>query len=60
VRRKDLIAPLLSGTPLGPVVSQIAIGFDLGWVGLVGGVILGVFIFCILNVWRHSWIYEPV
>jgi hypothetical protein len=34
---KDLIAPLLFGTTLGPVVSQVAFGFDLGWMGLLGG-----------------------
>lgn len=42
VRMKDLIAPLLFGTTLGPVVSQVAFGFDLGWWGLVGGIVLGV------------------
>lgn len=33
---KDLIAPLLFGTTLAPVVSQVAFGFDLGWWGLIG------------------------
>jgi hypothetical protein len=42
VRMKDLIAPLLFGTTLGPVVSQVAFGFDLGWAGLAGGIVLGV------------------
>jgi hypothetical protein len=41
-RVKDLIAPLLFGTTLGPVVSQVAFGFDFGWWGVVGGVLLGV------------------
>ena len=39
---KDLIAPLLFGTTLGPVVSQVAFGFDLGWWGLIGGIVLGI------------------
>lgn len=39
---KDLIAPLLFGTTLGPVVSQVAFGFDFGWWGLVGGIVLGI------------------
>lgn len=43
-RMKGLIAPLLFGTTLGPVVSQVAFGFDLGWVGIAGGIILGVLI----------------
>ena len=42
LRLKDLIAPLLFGTTLGPVVSQFAFGFDFGWWGIVGGVLLGV------------------
>ena len=42
VRMKDLIAPLLFGTTLGPVVSQVAFGFNLGWAGLAGGIALGV------------------
>jgi hypothetical protein len=41
-RMRDLIAPLLFGTTLGPVVSQVAFGFDFGWLGLVGGVLLGI------------------
>jgi len=40
---KDLIAPLLFGTTLAPVVSQIAFGFDLGWQGLILGIVVGVF-----------------
>lgn len=44
VRMKDLIAPLLFGTTLGPVVSQVAFGFDLGWQGLVGGIVLGILV----------------
>jgi hypothetical protein len=43
-RVKDLIAPLLFGTTLGPVVSQVAFGFDFGWWGIVWGVMLGVII----------------
>jgi hypothetical protein len=39
---KDLIAPLLFGTTLGPIVSQMAFGFDFGWWGVVGGILLGV------------------
>ncbi len=41
-RMKDLIAPLLFGTTLGPIVSQVAFGFDFGWWGIVGGILLGV------------------
>jgi hypothetical protein len=39
---KDLIAPLLFGTTLGPVVSQVAFGFDFGWWGIAAGIALGV------------------
>ena len=39
---RDLIAPLLFGTTLGPIVSQIAFGFDFGWWGVVGGILLGI------------------
>ena len=39
---RDLIAPLLFGTTLGPVVSQVAFGFDFGWWGLAGGILLGI------------------
>ena len=31
LKMKDLIAPLLFGTTLGPVVGQIAFGFGQGW-----------------------------
>ena len=34
---KDLIAPLLFGTTLGPIVSQVAFGFDFGLVGVDWG-----------------------
>jgi len=43
-RVKDLIAPLLFGTTLGPVVSQVAFGFDFGWWGIAGGILLGVIV----------------
>lgn len=43
-RVKDLIAPLLFGTTLGPVVSQVAFGFDFGWWGILGGILLGVIV----------------
>ena len=39
---RDLIAPLLFGTTLGPVVSQIAFGFGWGWQGIMFGIILGI------------------
>lgn len=39
---RDLIAPLLFGTTLGPIVSQVAFGFGWGWSGVVFGVLLGV------------------
>ena len=45
---RDLIAPLLFGTTVGPVVSQVAFGFDLGWWGLAGGIVLGVLLGIIL------------
>ena len=40
---KNLIAPLLFGSTLGPVVGQIAFGFDLGWWGLALGIGVGIF-----------------
>lgn len=42
VKMKDLIAPLLFGTTLGPVVSQIAFGFYLGWQGVLLGIFVGI------------------
>jgi hypothetical protein len=39
---RDLIAPLLFGTTLGPVVSQVAFGFGWGWAGLLAGVMIGI------------------
>lgn len=39
---RDLIAPLLFGTTLGPVVSQIAFGFGWGWGGVVAGILVGI------------------
>ena len=39
---RDLIAPLLFGTTLGPVVSQIAFGFGWGWGGIFAGILIGV------------------
>jgi len=39
---RDLIAPLLFGTTLGPIVSQVAFGFGWGWSGVVIGILLGV------------------
>lgn len=39
---KDLIAPLLFGTTLGPVVSQVAFGFGFGVWGIIGGIVLGI------------------
>jgi len=43
-RMKDLIAPLLFGTTLGPVVSQVAFGFGFGWWGLLVGILLGILV----------------
>jgi Protein of unknown function (DUF1576) len=40
---KNLIAPLLFGSTLGPVVGQIAFGFDLGGWGLTLGIAVGIF-----------------
>ena len=39
---RDLIAPLLFGTTLGPVVSQLAFGFGWGWSGVLAGIVIGV------------------
>jgi hypothetical protein len=39
---RDLIAPLLFGTTLGPVVSQIAFGFGWGIKGIVLGIGIGM------------------
>ena len=39
---RDLIAPLLFGTTLGPVISQVAFGFGSGWQWIVLGVVLGI------------------
>jgi len=39
---RDLIAPLLFGTTLGPIVSQVAFGFGWGWSGVVAGIVLGI------------------
>ena len=39
---QSLIAPLLFGTTLGPVVSQIAFGFGSGWKWLVLGISIGI------------------
>jgi len=39
---RDLIAPLLFGTTLGPIVSQVAFGFGWGWMGVVSGIVLGI------------------
>lgn len=41
-KMKELIAPLLFGTTLGPVVSQIAFGFGSSWEGLILGILIGV------------------
>ena len=39
---RDLIAPLLFGTTLGPIVSQISFGFGWGLKGIVFGVGIGM------------------
>jgi hypothetical protein len=38
----DLLAPYLFGTTLGPLVGQVAFGFDLGIGGLIGGAAVGL------------------
>jgi hypothetical protein len=38
----ELIAPLLFGTTLAPVVSQIIFGFNFGWVGVIIGILVGI------------------
>ncbi len=56
---RDLIAPLLFGTTLGPVVSQVAFGFGFGWWGLVGGIVLGVFCGALLAaLMRHIYSFH--
>ncbi len=39
---RDLIAPLLFGTTLAPLVSQTAFGFGFGWMGLILGILVGI------------------
>lgn len=39
---RNLIAPLLFGTTLGPVVSQIAFGFGSGITGVIMGIMIGI------------------
>ena len=39
---RDFLAPYLFGTTLGPLVGQMAFGFDFGIGGLVGGILLGL------------------
>jgi hypothetical protein len=39
---RDLIAPLLFGTTLAPIVSQVAFGVGWGWAGVVSGIVLGI------------------
>ncbi|MCJ7548467.1 MAG: DUF1576 domain-containing protein [Anaerolineae bacterium] len=39
---RDLLAPYLFGTTLGPLVGQTAFGFDFGIAGLIGGILLGL------------------
>lgn len=39
---RDLIAPLLFGTTLAPLVSQTAFGFGFGWPGLLLGILVGI------------------
>ena len=39
---KDLIAPVLFGTTLSPIVSQVSFGFGWGWKGVVFGIIIGI------------------
>ena len=41
-KQKDLLAPYLFGTTLGPLVGQMAFGFDFGIAGLLGGIGLGI------------------
>jgi len=56
---RDLIAPLLFGSTLGPVVSQIAFGFDLGWRGLVLGVVIGMLAGVLLaGLMRHIYTFH--
>ena len=45
---KDLIAPLLFGTTLGPVVSQTAFGFGDSFWWLILGIVLGVVVGALL------------
>lgn len=50
---KNLIAPLLFGSTLGPVVGQIAFGFDLGWLGIALGIGVGIFSGILLAALMH-------
>lgn len=41
-RSKNLIAPILFGTALAPVVSQFAFGNGWGWYGIAAGFVVGI------------------
>ena len=56
---KNLIAPLLFGSTLGPVVGQIAFGFDLGWAGLALSIAVGIFSGVLLaGLMRHIYTFH--
>ena len=56
---KNLIAPLLFGSTLGPVVGQIAFGFDLGSAGLALSIAVGIFSGILLaGLMRHIYTFH--
>jgi hypothetical protein len=59
LKMKDLIAPLLFGTTLGPVVGQIAFGFGQGWQWVALGVTVGILCGVILAaIMRHIYSFH--
>ncbi|MCD6474817.1 MAG: DUF1576 domain-containing protein [Anaerolineaceae bacterium] len=59
IQMRDLIAPLLFGTTLAPVVSQTAFGFDLGGWGLVLGILLGMIAgFLLAGLMKHIYTFH--
>lgn len=59
LKMKDLIAPLLFGTTLGPVVSQIAFGYGQGWEWIILGILVGILGGVILAaIMRHIYTFH--
>lgn len=59
LKMKGLIAPLLFGTTLAPVVSQIAFGFGQGWEWIILGILVGVLGGIVLTaIMRHIYSFH--